>query len=64
MKVFKIFEFAYLGIMIFFLYSAYTEWGVEGGKGPLYLLFAGVALFMFFFKRKFRKKFEANRKPK
>ncbi len=62
MKVFKFFEFAYLAIMIFFIYQAFTEWGQEGGRGILYLIFAAVAVFMYFFKRNFRKKFEANNK--
>ncbi len=62
MKFFKFFEYAYLAIMIFFIYQAYAEWGQEGGRSILYLLFAGAAIFMFFFKRNFRKRFEANNK--
>ncbi len=62
MKVFRFFEYAYLAIMFFFIYQAYAEWGEEGGKSMLYLFFAALAIFMFFFKRKFRKRFEANNK--
>ncbi|MBP2831692.1 hypothetical protein J8281_05770 [Aquimarina sp. U1-2] len=62
MKVFKFIEYAYLAVMCFFLYEAFEEWKVEGGKGYLYLFFAVIALFMFFFKRNFRKRFEANNK--
>jgi len=62
MKVFRFFEYAYLAIMCFFVYQAYIEWGDEGGKSMLYLLFAAAAVFMFFFKRNFRKRFEANNK--
>ncbi|WP_459211569.1 hypothetical protein [Aquimarina rhabdastrellae] len=61
MKIFKFFEYAYLVAVVFFLYQAYVEYGQEGGKSVLFLIFAGVALFMFFFKRKFRKKFTQNR---
>ncbi len=62
MKVFKFFEYAYLVVMCFFLYEAYVEWGQEGGRSALYLIFAAVAIFMFFFKRNFRKRYEANNK--
>lgn len=61
-KVFKFFEYAYLVIMCFFLYQAYAEWGEEGGRSILYLFFAIAAIFMFFFKRNFRRRFEANNK--
>ncbi|WP_317133537.1 hypothetical protein [Aquimarina algicola] len=60
MKVFRFFEYAYLAIMLFFIYEAYTEWGQEGGRSFLYIFFAVAAIFMFFFKRRFRKRFEAN----
>ncbi len=62
MKVFKFFEFAYLAITFFFIYQAYIEWGQEGGRSMLYIFFAAIAMFMFFFKRNFRKRFEANNK--
>ncbi|MDY8134730.1 hypothetical protein [Aquimarina sp. 2201CG5-10] len=61
-KIFRFFEFAYLAIMCFFIYQAYVEWGQEGNRSVLYLCFAGVAIFMYFFKRNFRKRFEANNK--
>ncbi len=62
MKIFRFFELAYLAIMCFFLYQAYEEWGKEGSRSILYLCFAGVAVFMYFFKRNFRKRFDANNK--
>ncbi len=62
MKIFRFFEFAYLAVMLFFLYQAYEEWGAEGGRSILYLCFAAVAVFMYFFKRNFRKRFDANNK--
>ncbi|MBL0682246.1 hypothetical protein [Aquimarina mytili] len=62
MKIFKFFEYAYLAIMIFFIYQAYVEWGQEGGRSVLYLFFAAAAIFMYFFKRNFRKRYEANNK--
>ncbi|MBQ4820808.1 hypothetical protein [Aquimarina sp. MMG016] len=63
-KVSRFFEFAYLAVMVLFLYQAYAEWGQEGGRSILYLCFAGVAIFMYFFKRSFRKRFEANNKDR
>lgn len=63
-KVSRFFEYAYLAVMCFFLYQAYVEWGQEGGRSILYLCFAGAAVFMYFFKRNFRKRFEANNKDK
>lgn len=62
MKFFRFFEYAYLAIMCFFIYQAFIEWGQEGGRSFLYLFFAAIAVFMFFFKRNFRKRFEANSK--
>lgn len=62
MRFFKFFEYAYLAIMAFFLYQAYLEWGLQGSKSVLYLFFAVIAIFMFFFKRNFRKKYQGNKK--
>ncbi|TYP77273.1 hypothetical protein BD809_101426 [Aquimarina intermedia] len=61
MKFFKFFEIAYILIAIFFLYQAYIEWDLEDSKSILYLCFAGVAVFMYFFKRNFRKRIDANK---
>ena len=60
MKISKFFEYAYIAAMLFFVYQAVIEWGQEGGRSILYLFFAAIAIFMFFFKRNFRKKMEAN----
>lgn len=62
MKIFRFFELAYIAIMFFFLYQAYVEWGKEDSRSILYICFAGVAIFMYFFKRKFRKKFDSDKK--
>ncbi|MCK8521196.1 hypothetical protein M0D21_06445 [Aquimarina sp. D1M17] len=62
MKVFRFFEYAYLAIMCFFAYEAYNDWGEENSRSMLYLFFAIMAAFMFFFKRNFRKRFDANDK--
>jgi len=62
MKIFRFFELAYLAITCFFLYQAYEDWGIEESRSILYLGFAGIAVFMYFFKRNFRKRFDANNK--
>jgi len=61
-KIFKFFELAYLVITFFFLYQAYEEWGKEDSRSILYLCFSGAAIFMYFFKRNFRKRIDANNK--
>ncbi len=62
MKIFKYIEYIYLIAACFFLFEAYSEWGNEGYRSFLYLFFVVAAIFMFFFKRNFRKRFEANNK--
>jgi len=57
--VYKIIEFGYLIIAVFFIYQSITIWHVASEKAYLYALFAIVTLFMYFFKRNFRKKFES-----
>lgn len=56
--IYKIFEYGYLIIAVFFLYQTVVSWTVEPQRAYLYALFVIVALLMFFFKRNFRKKFE------
>ncbi len=62
MKFFKFFEYAYLVVMCFFAYEAFRNWEQETNKAILYICFAAIALFMYFFKRNFRKRVEANNK--
>ncbi|MBL4887192.1 MAG: hypothetical protein JKZ03_01760 [Flavobacteriaceae bacterium] len=61
-KIFRFFEIAYLFIAIVFLYEAYEKWDVNRNKAYLFIFFVVVAIFMFFFKRKFRKKLEQRQK--
>ena len=62
MKIYRFFEYAYLAIVFFFLYKAYAEWGIEDSRSILYICFAVVAVFMYFFKRKFRNKLDSDKK--
>ncbi|MDX1270268.1 hypothetical protein [Bizionia paragorgiae] len=59
MKLFKIFQYAYLVFAVLFLYDAYENWGgVEETRAYSSLLLGALAIFMFFFRQKFNKKFD------
>ncbi|WGK65373.1 hypothetical protein [Croceiramulus getboli] len=56
--IFKYFEYVYLIVAGLFAYEAYSIWGVDTNKAYFYLLFVAAALFMFFFRRRFRKRMQ------
>lgn len=49
----RFFEIGYLAVAVIFSYEAYLVWGDQ--KAYIYLLMAAMAVFMFFFRRRFRK---------
>ena len=57
-KALKIFQFAYLIFAVLFLWDAITKWSTERNRSYISLLFAALAVFMFFFRKRFRKKFQ------
>ncbi len=57
-KYYKFFEYAYLVIAIVFLIETVLNWNTEPQKAYIYLAFSAVAVFMYFLRKKFRKKFE------
>ena len=57
-KVYRLFEYAYLVIAVFFAYEAIVNWKKAPERAYLFIFFVVVAVFMFFFKRNFRKKIE------
>ncbi len=61
-KVYRFFEYAYLIIAVFFAYEAINHWSTQPNRAYLFIFFVIVAIFMFFFKRKFRKKMENRNK--
>jgi len=61
MKILQFFQYVYLFFAVLFIYDAITNIGVDDTRVIISLIFAGLAIFMFFFRRKFRKKFK-NRK--
>jgi hypothetical protein len=46
----------------FAIYMVVSEWENDRNRAYLFLFFTVVAIFMFFFKRNFRKKIEKRRK--
>lgn len=62
-KIYRLFEYAYLGMAAFSIYLVFQNWADNRTRAYLFLFFAVMAVFMFFFKRKFRKNIEdQNRK--
>lgn len=60
----KIFEFGYLAIGLLSLVEAVLRWHSNQSKALIFLGFAILAVLMFFFKRRFRKKLESSQKNK
>jgi len=61
-KIWKIFEYGYLIIAIVFIIETIINWNTNRERAYLLLLFSAVAIFMFFFRRRFRNKFENRNK--
>ncbi len=57
-KIYRLFEYAYLGMAGFSVYLVITNWDDNRNRAYLFAFFTLVAIFMFFFKRNFRKKME------
>jgi len=58
MKLLKLFQYAYIIFAVLFLYDAISKWSADRNRAYMSLLFFALAVFMFFFRKKFRKKFE------
>jgi len=61
-KIYKLFEYFYFVMAAFSLYLVSTHWADNRGRAYMFIFFAIVAVFMFFFKRKFRKMIEQRNK--
>jgi positive regulator of sigma E activity len=57
MKFFRIFEIVYLVIAVISIYEVVTNWNIDRNKAYIFVAFAVVSVFMFFFRRYYRKKF-------
>jgi len=62
-KIWKIFEYGYLIVAIVFIVEAIINWN-QGfkEKSYMYLGFSVLAIFMYFFKKRYRKRFEDRKK--
>ena len=61
-KFFKYFEYAYLLFAAFFLFEAVRIWDDQRQRAYVFLFFVAIAIFMFFFKRRFRRRYEERNK--
>ena len=58
MKFLKIFQYAYIAFAILFIYEAIDIWSTDRNRAYLYLFLSVFAIFIFFFRKKYRKKFD------
>ena len=58
MKILSFLQYLYLGFAVLFLYDMSKKWSGDRNEAYLSLFFAVLAVFMFFFRKKFRKRFE------
>ena len=62
MKILGFFQYAYILFAILFLYDGISKWSIDRNGAYMSLFFAALAIFMFFFRKKFRKKFDDRNK--
>lgn len=62
MNYLKYTQYVYLVFAGFFIFDGISKWNQENATPILSLIIAGVAIFMFFFRRKFAKKFDDRNK--
>jgi len=63
-KIYRLFEYAYILMAVLSIYIVITNWEVDRNKAYLFTFFAIVTVFMYFFKRNFRKKIEGRKNNK
>jgi LPXTG-motif cell wall-anchored protein len=61
-KFWKFFEYAYLVIAIIFIVEGVARWSSDKNRAYLFIGFAVLAVFMYFFRKRFRKRIEARNK--
>ena len=57
-KIYKLFEYGYIAMAIFSMYLVLTNWSENRERSYMFIIFAVVAVGMYFFKRWFRKNME------
>ncbi len=58
MRFSKFFQYAYLVFAVLFLYDGISKWNNDTLGAYISLALAALAVFVFFFRKKFRKKFD------
>ena len=58
MKIISILQYLYLGFAALFLFDAIDKWNNEGYDAYISLFFFALAVAMFFFRKKFKKRFK------
>ena len=62
LRALKFFQYAYIIFAAMFAWDAISNWSVDRSRSYISLLFAALAVFMFFFRKRFRKKFKDRQK--
>lgn len=57
-KIYRLFEYAYIFMALFSIYLVVINWETNRDRAYIFVFFGIVAIFMFFFKRRFRKNLE------
>ncbi|WP_457617164.1 hypothetical protein [Lutibacter sp.] len=57
-KIWRIFEYGYLLVAVVFVVETLLNWNVDRERAYLFLVFSVLAVFMYFFKKRFRKRIE------
>ncbi|WP_274475191.1 hypothetical protein [Mangrovimonas aestuarii] len=61
MRFFKFFQYAYIVFAALFTWDAISNWNDQRNRAYMSLLLAATAVFMFFFRKKFNKRFDKDR---
>lgn len=62
LKTLKFFQYIYLALALFCVWEAIQNWTIDRQRSYILLFFAALAVFLFFFRKHFRKKFEQRNK--
>ncbi|OUS03528.1 hypothetical protein A9Q86_01035 [Flavobacteriales bacterium 33_180_T64] len=62
MKILQFFQYIYLVFAVLFIWDAISNIGEDSNRVIISCIFGALAIFMFFFRKKFRKKFDNKNK--
>lgn len=62
MKILKFFQYAYIILAALFLWDAISKWSEDRNGAYMSLFFVALIIFVFFFRRRFKKRFEDRNK--